>query len=523
MEIFISQVNMVAEILKKSIYRCEVCSTPVDLEKPLVKDRDADDVDIPSYSKDIPSLSFAYTDSDYAGATQDMKSTIRGCQFLGNRLISWQCKKQTVVATTTTEAEYEAIMCYASSMGERTCISKWFKRNQKHIGPMAKEVGTQDPQSGASLFDVKHNMVAYLEKSKGSEGFHQTIDFLTASHDKECPHLMPIPLCICSELPLEDISSLRILKVMEWRWGMMMGWRRDGDDRGMMAVVGGGREKKSVEASGVVETALELQKQLDEREEVAAKVNEAHDIDWKSSKLIEEEIVQQDDVIAEQAMKESSRTAGGRRKKSFARKKAKETLSEESAKKQKLEDDTKKEELKVFLNIVPEEESLDVESLATKQDVLELYKLVKERFQTASPEGYDLLIWGDLNTLIEPDEEDEIWRCQQDWNLINWKLQNFCGVHVLLMDIGLVIHMMVEKKYPLSQDTLSKMLSRRLEVDHQSDMDYELIRFARSSWDQQVVAELNTAQDITNSTNWVSTARRKVSTASTELKIAKED
>ncbi|GJY39615.1 putative ribonuclease H-like domain-containing protein [Tanacetum coccineum] len=48
----------------------------------------------------------AYIDSDYAGATQYRKSTTGGCQFLGNRLISWQCKKQTVVATSTTEAEY---------------------------------------------------------------------------------------------------------------------------------------------------------------------------------------------------------------------------------------------------------------------------------------------------------------------------------------------------------------------------------------------------------------------------------
>ncbi|GJX58961.1 putative ribonuclease H-like domain-containing protein [Tanacetum coccineum] len=49
-------------------------------------------------------------------------------------------------------------------------------------------------------------------------------------------------------------------------------------------------------------------------------------------------------------------------------------------------------------------------------------------------------------------------------------------IHVLLMDTGLVIHMMVEKKYPLSQDILSKILSRKLEVDHQSDKGYELIR-----------------------------------------------
>ncbi|GKD84974.1 hypothetical protein Tco_1356128 [Tanacetum coccineum] len=43
------------------------------------------------------------TEVTMVGATQDRKSTTRGCQFLGTRLISWQCKKQTVVATSTTE------------------------------------------------------------------------------------------------------------------------------------------------------------------------------------------------------------------------------------------------------------------------------------------------------------------------------------------------------------------------------------------------------------------------------------
>ncbi|GJS58964.1 putative ribonuclease H-like domain-containing protein [Tanacetum coccineum] len=137
--IFISQDKYVHEILRKFNYSdVKSASTPTDLEKPLVQDGDAADVDEhlyrsmigslmylttsrpdiiylkgkPSlglwYSKDYPLELVAYTDSDYAGATQDMKSTTGGCQFLGNRLISWQCKKQTIVATSTTEAKYVA-------------------------------------------------------------------------------------------------------------------------------------------------------------------------------------------------------------------------------------------------------------------------------------------------------------------------------------------------------------------------------------------------------------------------------
>ncbi|GJR05574.1 uncharacterized mitochondrial protein-like protein [Tanacetum coccineum] len=65
------------------------------------------------YPKDSPFDLVAYTDSDYAGASLDRKSTTGGCQFLGSRLISWQCKKQTVVANSITEAEYVAASsCY---------------------------------------------------------------------------------------------------------------------------------------------------------------------------------------------------------------------------------------------------------------------------------------------------------------------------------------------------------------------------------------------------------------------------
>ncbi|GJR76275.1 hypothetical protein Tco_0088640 [Tanacetum coccineum] len=78
------------------------------------------------------------------------------------------------------------------------------------------------------------------------------------------------------------------------------------------------------------------------------------------------------------------------------------------------------------------------------------------------------------------EEDDEIWRDQHEYNLLSWRLCDFCGIHILLMDNGLAIHMLTEKKYPLSQEMLSKMLSRKLEVDHESSQAFELLRFIRA-------------------------------------------
>nr|GFC44355.1 putative ribonuclease H-like domain-containing protein [Tanacetum cinerariifolium] len=68
------------------------------------------------YPRDSPFQLEAYSDSDYAGSHGDRKSTTGGCQFLGRRLISWQCKKQTVVATSFTKAEYVAAASYCGQV-----------------------------------------------------------------------------------------------------------------------------------------------------------------------------------------------------------------------------------------------------------------------------------------------------------------------------------------------------------------------------------------------------------------------
>nr|GEW86208.1 hypothetical protein [Tanacetum cinerariifolium] len=96
-------------------------STPMKTQKPLLKDEDGEEVDVYMYRylKGQPKLGrwypkyspfdlIAYTNSDYAGSSLDRKSTTGACQFLGCRLISWQCKKQTMVANSTTKAKYVA-------------------------------------------------------------------------------------------------------------------------------------------------------------------------------------------------------------------------------------------------------------------------------------------------------------------------------------------------------------------------------------------------------------------------------
>nr|GEX50982.1 hypothetical protein [Tanacetum cinerariifolium] len=56
-------------------------------------------------TRDSPFDLEAYSNSDYARASLDRKSITGGCQFFSRRLISWQCKKQPIVANSTIEAE----------------------------------------------------------------------------------------------------------------------------------------------------------------------------------------------------------------------------------------------------------------------------------------------------------------------------------------------------------------------------------------------------------------------------------
>ncbi|GKB48124.1 putative ribonuclease H-like domain-containing protein, partial [Tanacetum coccineum] len=118
--IFISQDKYVHEILRKYNYTdVKSASTLTDLEKPLVQDGDVADVDEHLY-RSIDRIFVL----DYALELQTERIVnTGGCQFLGNRLISWQCKKQTIVATSTTEAEYVTVASCCGQLDDQDGVA----------------------------------------------------------------------------------------------------------------------------------------------------------------------------------------------------------------------------------------------------------------------------------------------------------------------------------------------------------------------------------------------------------------
>ncbi|GKD33960.1 hypothetical protein Tco_1249469 [Tanacetum coccineum] len=118
-------------------------------------------------------------------------------------------------------------------------------------------------------------------------------------------------------------------------------------------------------------------------------------------------------------------------------KRAGEELEQKSTKKQKVDKDKDTVELQSLMEVIPDEEEVAIDdvSLATKPPTI----LVKDKYgSTRLVEGMDLLLWGDLKTMFEPHVEDEIWKLQQRYKVLSWKLFDSCGVHCLSLQSGMI-------------------------------------------------------------------------------------
>ncbi|GJX38131.1 hypothetical protein Tco_0251434 [Tanacetum coccineum] len=101
---------------------------------------------------------------------------------------------------------------------------------------------------------------------------------------------------------------------------------------------------------------------------------------------------------------------------------------------------------------------LEVLHVFDRQDLFHLYDLVMEQYSEVTLEGIELILWGDLKILMESSTEEndqsDFWNDQQNWEIVRWRLYEACGVYVLELKDGIVIHMLVERRYPLSKDLL---------------------------------------------------------------------
>ncbi|GJT67739.1 RNA-directed DNA polymerase, eukaryota, reverse transcriptase zinc-binding domain protein [Tanacetum coccineum] len=112
-----------------------------------------------------------------------------------------------------------------------------------------------------------------------------------------------------------------------------------------------------------------------------------------------------------------------------------------------------------------------------RQDLYHLYRVVQDYYEHIPPTGLGLVLLGDLTTIWETPEtsDDDFWKNQEDWEIIRWRLNESSGVHTLELEDGTTIHMLAERRYPLSRELMIRMLDHGMEVEDESETAITLI------------------------------------------------
>ncbi|GJV79021.1 hypothetical protein Tco_1514891 [Tanacetum coccineum] len=133
------------------------------------------------------------------------------------------------------------------------------------------------------------------------------------------------------------------------------------------------------------------------------------------------------------------------------------------------------ESLEVKYPIIDWEDMLKV---FDREDLVKLWSLVKERFNSTEPtDDKERILWVELKRLFEPNTDDTLWKLYRYMHdPLKWRIYDTCGVHHVSTERGIDIFMLVEKEYPLSNGVLMLMLVNKLLVEHSSEMANELLR-----------------------------------------------
>ncbi|GJX79258.1 hypothetical protein Tco_0327407 [Tanacetum coccineum] len=403
--------------------------------------------------------------SDYAGANLDRKSTTGGCQFLGRRLITWQCKKQTIMATSTTEAEYVAA---ASCCGQVLWI-----QNQIHVEDKAIAIRHQ-----LHTICLEINSVQVLKiHTDDNVPYEQQPDPSPRPSPRPSPQPSTTPIVPDSipeptgfNQPRELNSEANITKLQEASQNLSS------------------NIKKAYLKSSLIAAKIpkeELLKIIGCTKSLSPNKEEERP-KWRI-------LIQRNPLFMKIPSRQDQRPSEI------------EPPTRETIKKSDMDLLKACGELKILIESkdeVKEEDKGEENTRKRKHGIRKKIKSRKRRFKQDTsqddpsdnkiPEGFDKVLWGDLIVMFNPDEQDEFWNSQHEWKVVSWKLHSSSGVHTLMTDEGLVVHMLIEKKYPLKKEILMQMLKLKLESEEESTMALELIRFIKKSWlvqDQTVLGK----------------------------------
>nr|GEY53957.1 putative ribonuclease H-like domain-containing protein [Tanacetum cinerariifolium] len=555
-------------------------STPIDTEKPLLKDPDGEDVDVHIYRsmfgslmyltssrpdimfvvcacacfqvtpkashihavkmifrylkgkphlglwypKDSPFGLVAYSDGDYAGASLDRKSTTEGCQFLGCSLIFWQCKKQTVVATSSTKIEYVAVAsCCAQVLWIQNqlldygqnwsyCWSSTINAARHFITAVSYELML----FGLMKVDAV-NLMFLVKKFNGDVQLQDLID------DKK---VIVTEAIIRRDLHLDDANGVECLSNAEIfdelaRIAKRTAWNEFHSFIASvvicLATVHGEEVNAGDAAEGVMDTCIALTRRVEhlELDKVAQAIKitklkqRVKKLERRNKGRMIAEMDQDADVVLEEAKEVAEDTKEPKPLK----------------KKQKIEQDKKYvRELQAKLNKnIDLDEAIDHVKRKAKEDpAVERYQVLKRKPQTEAQARNNIMIKEQieeeesraLKRLNETSAEkaakrqkldEEVEELKRHLQIVSNKDDDVCteatpfarkctwsnkgqGMEVIRI-MWCADHYFYnypadfvsrERKYPLTRFTLDQMLNAvRLEVEEESEVSLELLRFVR--------------------------------------------